>query len=123
LKIAACSAEDVDHAVAKAHEAFEIGRWSRMHPSARKDVLIRFAKLLTRNAHELAVMESLDVGKTILDFETVDIPEAIHCIKWHAEAIDKMHDQVAPASDDHIATVVRDPSVWSGWCRLDHHFD
>ncbi|WGI23236.1 aldehyde dehydrogenase [Amylibacter sp. IMCC11727] len=107
--IAACGVEDVDFAVAKAREAFDDGRWSRMHPSARKDILIRFCKLLTRNARELAVMESIDSGKTILDCETVDIPETIHCIKWHAEAIDKIYDQVAPASDDHIAMIVREP--------------
>ncbi|NNE79427.1 MAG: aldehyde dehydrogenase [Silicimonas sp.] len=108
-EIAACGSEDVDFAVAKAREAFDDGRWSAMHPSERKDVLIRFAKLLTRNARELAVMESLDSGKTIYDCETVDLPETIHCIKWHAEAIDKLYDQVAPASDDHIAMVVREP--------------
>ena len=107
--IAACDVQDVDFAVVKAREAFEDGRWSRLHPSERKDVLIRFAKLLTRNARELAVMESVDSGKTIFDCETVDIPETIHCIKWHAEAIDKLYDQVAPASDDHIAMVVREP--------------
>jgi len=108
-EIAACGVEDVNLAVAKAREAFDDGRWNRMHPSARKDVLIRFAKLLTRNARELAVMESLDSGKTIYDCETVDIPETIHCLKWHAEAIDKIYDQVAPASDDHIAMVLREP--------------
>lgn len=108
-QVSACGAEDVDFAVAKAREAFDDGRWSRLHPSERKDVLIRFAKLLTRNARELAVMESLDSGKTIFDCETVDIPETIHCLKWHAEAIDKIYDQVAPASDDHIAMVVREP--------------
>ncbi len=108
-EIAACGAEDVDFAVAKAREAFEDGRWSRLHPSERKDVLIRFCKLLTRNARELAVMESLDSGKTIYDCETVDLPETIHCLKWHAEAIDKIYDQVAPASDNHIAMVVREP--------------
>lgn len=108
-KVAACGTEDVDFAVIKAREAFEDGRWSRLHPSERKDILIRFAKLLTRNARELAVMESLDSGKTIFDCETVDIPEMIHCIKWHAEAIDKIYDSVAPASDDHIAMVVREP--------------
>ncbi|UWQ93765.1 aldehyde dehydrogenase (plasmid) [Rhodobacteraceae bacterium M382] len=107
--VAACDAQDVDFAVAKAREAFEDGRWSRMHPSDRKDILIRFAKLLTRNARELAVMEALDSGKTIFDCETVDIPETINCIKWHAEAIDKLYDQVSPASDDHIAMVVREP--------------
>jgi gamma-glutamyl-gamma-aminobutyraldehyde dehydrogenase len=107
--IAACGAEDVDLAVEKAREAFDDGRWSRMHPSDRKDVLIRLAKLMTRNARELAVMESIDSGKTIYDCETVDVPETIHCIKWHAEAIDKIYDQVSPASDDHIAMVVREP--------------
>ncbi|WP_372573410.1 aldehyde dehydrogenase [Ruegeria jejuensis] len=107
--IAACGAGDVDFAVLKAREAFDDGRWSRLHPSERKDVLIRLAKLMTRNARELAVMESLDSGKTIYDCETVDLPETIHCLKWHAEAIDKIYDQVAPASDDHIAMVVREP--------------
>ena len=107
--IAACGTEDVEFAVEKAREAFDDGRWSKMHPSERKDVLIRLCKLMTRNARELAVMESLDSGKTIYDCETVDVPETIHCIKWHAEAIDKIYDQVSPASDDHIAMVVREP--------------
>lgn len=108
-EIASCDQADVDFAVEKAREAFDDGRWSRMHPSERKDILIRFCKLLTRNRRELAVMESLDSGKTIFDCETVDVPETIHCLKWHAEAIDKIYDQVAPASDDHIAMVVREP--------------
>lgn len=108
-RIAACGAEDVDFAVLKAREAFEDGRWSRLHPSERKDALIRLCKLITRNARELAVMESIDSGKTIYDCETVDIPEAIHCLKWHAEAADKIYDQVSPASDDHIAMVIREP--------------
>ena len=107
--VAACGAADVDHAVAKAREAFERGVWSKLHPSERKDVLIRLCKLMTRNARELAVMESLDSGKTIYDCETVDIPESIHCIKWHGELIDKIYDQVAPQSDDHLAMVVREP--------------
>lgn len=108
-QVAACGPEDVDVAVSKAREAFEDGRWSRLHPSARKDVLIRLCKLMTRNARELAVLESIESGKTIYDCETVDIPESISCLKWHAEAVDKIYDSVAPPSDDHIAMVVREP--------------
>ncbi|MCP5075263.1 MAG: aldehyde dehydrogenase family protein, partial [Rhodobacteraceae bacterium] len=37
------------------------------------------------------------------------LPETINCIKWHAEAVDKIYDQVAPSSDDHLAMVVREP--------------
>jgi gamma-glutamyl-gamma-aminobutyraldehyde dehydrogenase len=108
-KVAACGAEDVDFAVEKARNAFEDGRWSRLHPGERKEVLIRLAKLMKRAARELAVMESLDSGKTIYDCETVDVPESIHCLTWHAELIDKIYDQVAPASDNHIAMIVREP--------------
>ncbi|MCB1480701.1 MAG: aldehyde dehydrogenase [Rhodobiaceae bacterium] len=107
--IAACGAEDVDFAVEKAREAFEDGRWSKLHPCERKDVLIRLCKLMTRDRRELAVMESIDSGKTIFDCETVDVPETIHCLKWHAELIDKIYDQVSPASDNHIAMIVREP--------------
>jgi len=108
-QISGSNGKDVNLAVKKAREAFDQGRWSKMHPSDRKDVLIRLCKLITRNRRELAVMESVDSGKPISDCEQIDIPETIHCIKWHAEAIDKIYDQVAPQSDDHIAMIVREP--------------
>ncbi|MEM9329907.1 MAG: aldehyde dehydrogenase [Pseudomonadota bacterium] len=108
-QISGANSKDVDLAVKKAREAFDQGHWSKMHPSERKDVLIRLCKLITRNRRELAVMESLDSGKPIADCELIDIPETIHCIKWHAEAIDKIYDQVAPQSDDHMAMIVREP--------------
>ncbi len=108
-EIAAASAADVDFAVVKARESFEEGHWSKLHPSDRKDVLIRLCKLITRYARELAVMESLDSGKPVRDCELIDIPETIHAIKWHAEAIDKIYDQIAPAGEDAMAMIVREP--------------
>ncbi len=108
-EITGCNAQDVDFAVQKARDAFDQGRWSKLHPSERKDVLIRLCKLITRNRRELAVMESLDSGKPIRDCEMIDIPETIHTIKWHAEAADKLYDQTAPAGDDAIAMILREP--------------
>ena len=70
LEIAACNEDDVDLAVSKARQAFDQGHWAKLHPSERKDVLIRLCKLITRNRRELAVMESLDSGKPIRDCET-----------------------------------------------------
>ncbi len=107
--ISTANSEDVDFAVQKAREAFDRGEWSRAHPSERKDVLIRLCKLITRRRHELAVMESLDSGKPIKDCEEIDIPETIHTIKWHGELIDKIYDQTAPAGDDAMAMIVREP--------------
>jgi gamma-glutamyl-gamma-aminobutyraldehyde dehydrogenase len=108
-KISTADASDVDLAVTKAREAFDQGHWARMHPSGRKDVLIKLCKYITRRKRELAVMESLESGKPIHDCETIDIPETIHCLKWHAEAIDKMYDQTGPACDDAISMIVREP--------------
>ena len=75
--IASCRAGDVDFAVRKARDAFEDGRWSRQHPSARKDALIRLAKLLTRNAR-IGSYGERGRGKTILDCQTIDIRDHFH---------------------------------------------
>jgi len=107
--IAACDARDVDFAVGRARAAFDDGRWSRLHPGERKQVLIRLAKLMQRNCHELAVMESIDSGKPVGDCASIDLQETIHCLVWHAEAIDKIYDQTAPVGDDAMALVVREP--------------
>ncbi|SAK83232.1 aldehyde dehydrogenase [Caballeronia hypogeia] len=105
----ACSAKDVDLAVASARAAFDDGRWSRLHPAARKHAILRLADLIEKHALELSVMESLDAGKTIFDCQTVDVPETINVLRWHAEAIDKIYDQVSPPSDSHISMIVREP--------------
>tara|TARA_R110002073_G_scaffold245044_5_gene407539 strand:- start:79872 stop:81377 length:1506 start_codon:yes stop_codon:yes gene_type:complete len=107
--IAACDKADVDRAVGAAREAFADGRWSKMHPTDRKTILLRFCELITANQHELAVLESLDSGKPIFDIETIDLPESIHCIQWHAETADKIYDQVAPSGSDAVGLVVREP--------------
>ncbi len=107
--ISACNSEDVDHAVVKAREAFDQGHWSKLHPSERKQALIKLSKLIKRNIHELAVMESIDSGKPIRDCATIDLPETIDCLLWHAEAVDKIYDQTAPAGEDALAVIVREP--------------
>ncbi|WP_064685901.1 aldehyde dehydrogenase [Rhizobium bangladeshense] len=108
-EIAACDTSDVDYAVAKAREAFDDGRWRQLTPGARKETLLKFAKLLERNRHELAVMESLDSGKPVRECQTVDVPDTIHTIRWHAELIDKLYDNTNSVGPNALAMVVREP--------------
>jgi len=108
-EVAALSAEDVDFAVGKAREAFDDGRWRTLHPSERKDILIRLAKLMRRHQRELAVLESLDSGKPIRDCELIDLPETINTLIWHAESIDKIYDQTAPVGEDAVSMIMREP--------------
>jgi gamma-glutamyl-gamma-aminobutyraldehyde dehydrogenase len=107
--VAACDGSDVDLAVARARSSFDEGHWSRCPPGERKAVLLRLAKLMERSRNELAVLESLDSGKPIRDIALIDLPDAIHTLRWHAETIDKLYDLTAPARDDAIAMIVREP--------------
>lgn len=108
-QIASCDGADVDLAVEKAREAFERGYWSKMHPTERKKVMIRLVKLIARHRNELAVLESVESGKPILDCSTIDIPETMHCLEWHAEAADKLYDQISPSGDDALGMIVKEP--------------
>ncbi|MGX5851140.1 aldehyde dehydrogenase [Mesorhizobium sp. PL10] len=103
------SAADVNSAVAAARQAFEDGRWSKLTPANRKQVLLRLASVIEENALELALMESIDSGKTITDCINIDVPEAVNSLRWHAEAIDKIYDQVSPANDSSLGLIVREP--------------
>ena len=108
-RVAAGEQEDVDRAVAAARAAFRRGHWSGMAPGARKQVLQRFADLILRHAEELALLETLDVGKPITDSLSVDVPATARCIHWYAEAIDKVYDEVAPTGPGALALITREP--------------
>ncbi|HEU5468028.1 MAG TPA: aldehyde dehydrogenase, partial [Steroidobacteraceae bacterium] len=98
----------VDIAVASARRAFESGAWSRRAPAARKKVLLRFADLIRKHREELALTETMDMGKPISDSMKVDVPAAANCIAWYAEAIDKVYDEVAPTGPETLALITRE---------------
>lgn len=107
--VAATDAEDVDRAVAAARSAFESGRWARMSPRDRKTVMLRFAEKVEQHADELALLETLDMGKPIADSTGIDIPETARCLAWYGEAIDKIYDEVAPTGADALGLITREP--------------
>lgn len=107
--VARAQAADVDRAVAGARAAFDDGRWSRQPPAARKRVLQRFADGLLAARDELALLETLDMGKPIRYSRSVDVPAAARCIAWYAEAIDKVYDEIAPTGPSALALITREP--------------
>lgn len=108
-QIAECDPRDVDLAVQKARNAFESGWWSQMKPVERKAILFKFADLIEKNGSELAIMETLEAGKPVTDCFTIDVPETLNCIRWHAEAADKFYDQMTPSGLLNVGLVVREP--------------
>lgn len=108
-QITAAEQVDVDRAVAAARRAFEKGSWSRAAPRERKAKLLKFAELMETHADELSLLETLDMGKPIRDSLSVDLPLSINCIRWYAEAIDKVYDEIAPTAPSAISLMRREP--------------
>lgn len=107
--LAACDEADVDIAVAKARAAFERGDWRHVAPAERKTTLLALADLIEQQSESLALLESLDSGKPLGECLAVDVPETVHVLRWHAEAIDKLYDHSAPTNNQTMALVVREP--------------
>ncbi|WP_440708052.1 aldehyde dehydrogenase [Herbiconiux sp. YIM B11900] len=108
-RVAAAGEADVDRAVRAASRTFESGVWSRADRRHRQAVLLRLSDLMLEHLDELALLESLDSGHPIGDALRVDVPSAARTVRWYAEALDKVYDEVAPTPENALATVRREP--------------
>ena len=58
---------------------------------------------------ELAVLDTLDMGKTINDTYTSDVPGSIKNVRWYGELIDKVYDDIAPTPYSSLALITKEP--------------
>ncbi|MFG1422374.1 aldehyde dehydrogenase [Roseixanthobacter liquoris] len=108
-QVASGGAADIDRAVASARKSFESGVWSRIAPAERKAVLLKLADLMRANRVELALLDSLDMGKLVIEAANIDVTNASGVFQWYGEAIDKVYDEVAPTAPGDLALVRRAP--------------
>ncbi|WP_085694668.1 MULTISPECIES: aldehyde dehydrogenase [unclassified Pseudomonas] len=106
--VAACGEADVEAAVRDARQAFDSGVWSGRSPVERKQVLLRLAELILAHREELALLDSLNMGKPVMDAFNIDVPGAAGVFRWYAESLDKLYDQVAPSAANVLATITRE---------------
>ncbi len=108
-EVSACDVADVDRAVASARRAFEDGRWASLRPVERKRTLQRFAELIRAHREELALTETLNMGKPISDSLRIDVRATADCFAYYGECCDKIYGEVAPTTPDQLALVLREP--------------
>jgi acyl-CoA reductase-like NAD-dependent aldehyde dehydrogenase len=107
--VARGAAADIDAAVASARAAFEDGRWAGKPPAVRKKIMLRWADKIMAARDELALLETLDMGKPIRDALAVDVPSTARAIAWYAEAVDKVYGEIAPTAATGLALITREP--------------
>src|SRR5690606_2365060 len=84
-------------------------RWAGLPPAKRKRVMQAFADQIQQHADELALTETLDMGKPVRYARAVDVNSAANCIRWYGEAVDKVYDEIAPTPDTALALITREP--------------
>lgn len=107
--IAACDEQDIDLAVKAARHAFEAGSWQHASPSEKQKVLFKFADLIEANLEELALLETLDLGKPISNTRGADLPLTVGTVRYYAEAINKVNDEIGPSPSNALSMIVREP--------------
>jgi len=91
-------AADVSHAVDAARRAFEEGDWAKMNAVDRERLLHRLADLIEKHADELAELEAIDNGKSVIMARHVDIKHALEVWRYMAGWPTKLEGKTLPLS-------------------------
>jgi aldehyde dehydrogenase (NAD+) len=107
-KVAEASAADVDRAVKAARKALEGGPWAKMDAAERGRLTFKLADLIEKNAEELAVLESLNCGKTIRDSRG-DLVGVVNTLRYYAGWADKIEGRTVPVRGPFLSYTLRQP--------------
>ena len=107
VRFAAGGSTEVDAAVDAARRALG-GPWSRLKPGDRAHMLRAVAQGLRAQADLLAVAETLDSGKRLLEAQG-DVRSAAACFDYYAGACDKFHGDTIPLGPDYLAYTLNEP--------------
>jgi acyl-CoA reductase-like NAD-dependent aldehyde dehydrogenase len=104
---AAGDEQDVELAVAAADKASR-GAWGKGLPAERSRVLYRAAEGIRANAERLAVIETLDNGKTLSEAQS-DVRSAARLFEYYAGAADKLQGDTIPMGPDYVSQASLEP--------------
>ncbi|MEP6821050.1 MAG: aldehyde dehydrogenase family protein [Chthoniobacterales bacterium] len=88
-EIAEGDAHDIDRAVKAARAAYK-GVWGKMSGRERGKYLYRIARLIQEKSRELAILETMDGGKTIKESRDIDLPLVAAHFFYYAGWADKL---------------------------------
>jgi phenylacetaldehyde dehydrogenase len=89
---------DIDAAVKAARRAFESGPWPTMTPSQRSKLIWRIGDLISKYQDELAELESIDNGKSVVVAKAADVPLAADIFQYMAGWSTKIEGKTIPLS-------------------------
>jgi acyl-CoA reductase-like NAD-dependent aldehyde dehydrogenase len=107
--LSACNEKDVTLAVDFALESYNSRMWVDKEPVEKQKILLKLADLIEENIEELALLDTLETGRSIKNYYYDSIPKAVETIRWFSNAVDKVYDQAIPPRKNSFATITREP--------------
>jgi len=107
-QVAAAGPKDVDMAVRCARKAVENSFWSRMDAADRGRLMFKLADRIEQEAGELAMLESLNCGKTIRDARG-DLVGVVNTLRYYAGWADKIEGRTVPVRGNFLSYTLRQP--------------
>jgi acyl-CoA reductase-like NAD-dependent aldehyde dehydrogenase len=108
-EIAMADASDVDLAVTAARRAFDEGEWRRMDGLERGRLLFKLAERVRESAEDLAMTDTLNIGKPIRDTLGFDIPCGADMLESYAGLPDKIAGHSYGGLADNVTMQFREP--------------
>jgi acyl-CoA reductase-like NAD-dependent aldehyde dehydrogenase len=109
-EVAQATAADVDKAVKAARKAFDEGPWPKTDAGARARIIRKIADILMERLEEFATVETLDVGKPIIESKAFDIPMTAGCFEYYANIIvSEINGESIPAGDGVLDYTIKEP--------------
>lgn len=105
-QITAGTAADAQQAVESSQQAF--AKWRLTTPEQRAEILFNAAGLIGEHAEKLAVIETLDSGKSLADAEW-DVSTVQKYLKYYAGAADKLEGDSIPLGPDLMSFNILEP--------------
>jgi acyl-CoA reductase-like NAD-dependent aldehyde dehydrogenase len=100
---------DLDRAVDAAQKAFEGEDWGGLTLKQRGLLLLRIADAIEENAEELALLESLDVGKPIAFTRGFDVPAAADLFRYYGGMVEGIEGAARPVGKNSLSYTRREP--------------
>lgn len=102
------SSKDMQQAIDSAREAFDKGPWKQSTGQQRARVLFKIAEALRQNADRLAELETLNMGKPIVESE-YDLADAASCFEYFGGWATKIFGEVNPVPDNAMSMTIKEP--------------
>jgi acyl-CoA reductase-like NAD-dependent aldehyde dehydrogenase len=104
--VAVSDQQHVDEATAAATEAQRA--WFALSASERGDRIWRWGDVIAEHRDELAKLDTIDIGKPIVDSAS-QVPGAVKLCRYWAGMADKIWGDVMPVTPGHLSYTHRDP--------------